>query len=123
MSNLTELKIKNPVRTKIQKLVKRGVRQEISTTIDKDGKPVPHVKILNSEIMEDNKYLVKDALMLAVYKDLAQKDLEDMDAQDYDSKLQDILDYATENNITWIIELKLSLEHAEIDTAEVKKKG
>jgi len=119
---LTELKINNKQRIIIKKLEKKGVQQEISTEIDKEGKPHPSIKVINSELLESNIYLMKDALILAVYKDLTQVNLDEMDTVLYDEHLNSILEFATENQILWIIDLKMCKKHLEISTEDLKKK-
>ena len=122
MSNLTELKIKNSKKVAIQKLANRGLKQEMVTELGKDGKPFTKITYINPEVIEENRYLVKDLLMETVYK-LSQKELDDLDVQEYDQKLKDILDYATENKIEWIINLKLNKEHLELASEGFKKKA
>jgi len=122
MSNLTELKIKNSKKVAIQKLANRGLKQEMVTELGKDGKPFTKITYINPEVIEENRYLVKDLLMETVYK-LSQKELDDLDVQEYDQKLKDILDYATENEIEWIINLKLNKEHLELASEGFKKKA
>jgi hypothetical protein len=121
--SLENLKITQKQKKEIAKASLFNVKQTMKTeTVGGEVKTI--TEILNPEQLMENSSRAEEMLMLAVYPEIKTTGaLEELEVEEYDKKLQDILDYAEKNNKDWIIELELCQKHKEINQAKREKLG